>query len=315
MRGPCARPPDRRAMVADVKVRFGFTIGPEVSAEQFPGIVDDLERLHFDSIWIPEALLQATLDPIVALTHAAARTTRLKLGSHLIIPGKNPVLLARQLAQLDRLSNGRLLIVAVLGLPDEAGTGAQILERAERSAALAEVVPLLRRLWSGDTVDHDGPRYPLTGVTVTPTPLQEPLEVWLAGQVPAALRRCGEMGDGWMPGLLLPDEATALRQQIERAAEKADREMDPEHYGVNLFYSSGPVPDAVAERLAARRSSASVDGLVPIGMDALRARVDEWLDAGFSKFLMRPIVPPQDWSSELEMLASEILPLTTSRTS
>jgi probable F420-dependent oxidoreductase len=296
--------------VTDVKVRFGFTVGPEVSAEQFPGIIDDLERLSFDSVWIPEVLLQSTLDPIVALTFAAARTTRLKLGSHLIIPGKNPVLLARQLAQLDRFSNGRLLIVGVLGLPDEAEAGAQMLGRSERSAALAEVVPLLRRLWSGDTVDHDGARHQLSGVRVTPTPMQEPLEIWLAGQVPAALKRCGEMGDGWMPGLVLPTEAAELRIQIERAAADAGRSVDPEHYGVNLFYSSGPLPAAVADRLSSRRSSGAVDELVPVGMDALRARVDEWLAAGFSKFLVRPVVPPTDWTDELEMLASEILPLT-----
>lgn len=292
-------------------MRFGLTLGPEVSAESYPHIIDELERLKFDSVWIPEVFLQPTLDPIVALTFAAARTTKLKLGSHLIIPGKNPVLLARQLAQLDRLSNGRLLVVGVLGLPDEADTGAQILERSERSAALAEVVPLLRRLWSGDTIDHAGPRYNLTGVRVTPTPMQEPLEIWLAGQVPGALRRCGELGDGWMPGLVLPAEAAELRVGIEQAAVAAGREMDAEHYGVNLYYANGPLPDAVAARLAARSKTESVDDLVPIGMDALRDRIDEWLDAGFSKFLLRPLVPPTEWTSELEMLAREILPLTT----
>jgi len=297
--------------VTDVKVRFGFTLGPEVSAEAYPGIIDDLERLRFDSVWIPEVMLQPTLDPVVALTFAAARTTRLKLGSHLIIPGKNPVLLARQLAQLDRLSGGRLLIVGVLGLPDEAETGAQVLHRSERSAALAEVVPLLRRLWSGETIDHAGPRYDLSGVRVTPMPVQEPLEIWLAGQVPGALKRCGEIGDGWMPGLVLPDEAAELRREIERSAADVGRQMDPEHYGVNLYYATGPLPDPVASRLAARRKTGSVDELVPIGMDALRARVDEWLAAGFSKFLVRPLVPPSDWTEELEMLAGEILPLTT----
>lgn len=294
-----------------MKVRFGLTIGPEVDAAAYPDIIDDLERLKFDSVWIPEVWLQPTLDPIVALTFAAARTTKLKLGSHLVIPGKNPVLLARQLAQLDRLSHGRLLIVGVLGLPDEADTGAQMLDRSERSAAIAEVVPLLRRLWSGETVDHAGPRYPLSGVRVTPTPTQAPLEIWLAGQVPGALRRCGQLGDGWMPGLVLPAEAAELRGQIEQAAIDVGRVMDPEHYGVNLYYANGPLPDAVAERLAARRKTESVDDLVPIGMDALRSRVDEWLDAGFSKFLIRPIVPPSDWKRELKMLAREILPLTT----
>ena len=294
-----------------MKVRFGFTAGPEVGAESLPTLVDDLERLGFDSLWIPEVLLQPTLDPIVALTFAAARTTTLKLGSHLIIPGKNPVQLARQLAHLDRLSDGRLLIVGVLGLPDEAETGAQVMARPERTAAMDEVVPLLRQLWSGEVIDHAGPRYQLQQVQVTPTPVQDPLEIWLSGQLPSALRRCGELGDGWMPGLVRPAEAAAMRDQIDDAATSAGRAIDPEHYGVNLFYVTDEPPRAVIERLAARRKDGDVEGLVPVGMNGLRERIDEWLAVGFSKFLLRPMVPPPDWTAELEMLAEEILPRST----
>ena len=169
-----------------MKVRFGYTIGPEVAPEHFPALIDDLERLGFDSVWVPESLQQGTLDPIVALTHAAARTSRLKLGTHLILPGRHPVTLARQLAQLDRLSNGRLLLLGVLGLPEEADSGAQGIDRGDRTAAVEEMVPLLRRLWAGETVDHDGPMFPLRGVSIAPTPQQDPLEMWLAGQVPGA---------------------------------------------------------------------------------------------------------------------------------
>ena len=294
-----------------MKVRFGFTIGPETGPAELPGIVDDLERLGFDSLWIPEVLLQPTLDPIVALTFAAARTTKLKIGSHLILPGKNPVVLARQLAHLDRLSDGRLLIVGVLGLPDEADTGAQMMERRERTAAMTEMVPLLRRLWTGEVVDHDGEHFQLKQVQVTPTPHQDPLEIWLSGQLPSALKRCGELGEGWMPGFVRPHEAAAMRAQIEEAAAAVGREMDSEHYGVNLFYVTDDPPTEIVERLAARRKDGDVTGLIPVGPDGIKERVDEWLDAGFSKFLLRPMVPPSDWTTELEMLADEILPLTT----
>ncbi len=294
-----------------MKVRFGYTIGPEVAPEDYTSLVDDLERLGFDSVWVPESLQQATLDPIVALTHAAARTTKLKLGTHLILPGRQPVTLARQLAQLDRLSGGRLLLLGVLGLPEEADSGAQGIDRSQRSAAVEEMVPLLRRLWAGETIDHDGPLYPMAGVSITPTPMQEPLELWLAGQVPGALRRCGRLGDGWMPGLVTPDEAATLRITIEDAAAAAGRVMDPEHYGANLFYAPDGIPDAVRDRLAARRPGGGVDALVPTGPEALRRRVDEWVDAGFSKFLVRPMTPPADPTAALEDLAAELLPLTT----
>ena len=87
--------------------------------------------------------------------------------------------------------------------------------------------------------------------------------------------------------------------------------MDPEHYGANLFYARRPLDGNVLERFQARRPNRDAAALVPIGWDALRERIDEWTAQGFSKFLLRPIEPPTDWSNELEELASEILPLTS----
>ncbi len=293
-----------------MKIRFGYTAGPETAPEALGPLVDDLERLGFDSLWIPEVLLQSTIDPLVALSYAAGRTRKLKLGTHLILPGRHPVTLARQLAHLDRVSDGRLLLVGVLGLPGEADAGAQGVSRKERASAIEEMVPLLRRLWSGEAVDHQGPRYPLAGVTVTPKPRQEPLELWLGGKAKGALERCGRLGDGWMPGLMLPAEAARLRSQIEASAKAAGRQIDPEHFGANLFYASGPLPPEVTEFFRSQRGADPAD-IVPVGFDALRARVDEWIDAGFSKFLLRPLVAPADMTEELGRLAEEMLPLTT----
>ncbi|MEM7287664.1 MAG: LLM class flavin-dependent oxidoreductase [Actinomycetota bacterium] len=292
-----------------MKVRFGFTIGPEVDAGSFGPIVDDLELLGFDSLWVPEILLQPTLDPIVALGVAAGRTRKLKLGTHLILPGRHPIHLARQLAHLDHLSDGRLLLLGVLGIPQEAEAGAQGIDRSRRGAAVDEMVPLLRRLWAGETVDHDGEFWSFRGAAVRPQPVQEPLEMWLAGQVPGALRRCARLGDGWMPGLVAPSHAGELRAALEDEAAGIGRTMDPEHYGANLFYSRRELsPDAVAQ--LAERRGADAAAMVPIGADALRGRIDEWLAEGFSKFLLRPLETPDDWGDELRFLADEILPLT-----
>lgn len=293
-----------------MKIRFGFTVGNETTPESLGTLVDDLERLGFDSLWIAEVLLQPTLDPLVALSFAAGRSKKLKLGSHLILPGRHPVTLARQLAHLDGVSNGRLLLVGVIGLPNEADAGAQGVDRKQRSSILEEMVPLLRRLWTGASVDHEGRHFRLENVTIGPTPCQQPLELWLGGKVKSALVRCGRLGDGWMPGLMLPAEAAALRPQIEAAAAEAGRRMDPEHYGANLFYARGPVPPQVAAFFSSQRGGDPAD-IIPVGFDALRARIDEWTEVGFSKFLLRPLVPPDDMHRELEQLADEILPRTT----
>jgi len=292
-----------------MKVRFGFTCRgqADLALDDFPRLVDDLERLGFDSLWLPELMLNGPFDPLVGLAHAAARTQRLKLGAYVIVPGRNPVRLARALANLDRLSAGRLLLIMVLGQPDASEVMAQHVTKAERGALLEEVLPLLRRLWSGDVVHHDGPRYQLRDARLTPKPVQAPLEMWLGGQLSGALRRAGRLGDGWIPGLLTPTEAAEKCRRIEAAAAETGRTIDPEHFGVNLTYSRGSVPAAVVERLRRRRPDLDPAGLVPQSRRALHERVDEWLAVGFSKFILRPAAPPADWTAELETLAADIL--------
>jgi probable F420-dependent oxidoreductase len=292
-----------------MKVRFGFTCRgqAELALDDFPRLVDDLERLGFDSLWLPELMLNGPFDPLVGLAYAAARTTRLKLGAYLIVPGRNPVRLARELANLDRLSGGRLLLIMVLGQPDAPELLAQHVTKAERGALLDEVLPLLRRLWSGDVVNHHGPCYQLRDARLSPTPVQVPLEMWLGGQVPEALRRAGRLGDGWIPGLITPTEAAEKRRRIEAAAAEAGRTIDPEHFGVNLTYSRGALPMPVVEQLRRRRPDLDPADLIPQSRTALHARVDEWLAVGFSKFLLRPVVPPTDWTAELETLAADIM--------
>ena len=280
-----------------MKIRFGFTLGAVPDPEVLMEVVDHLERLRFDSLWIPETLARPTLDPIVALSMAAVATTRLKIGSHLILPGRHPFQLARQLAHLDRLSGGRLLLMGVLGLPDEADAGLQGVARGQRPAALEEMVPLLHRLWAGETVDHAGEFSAFGPSTLDVLPVQQPLELWLGGQAPAALDRCGRLGDGWMPGFVAPEAAAEMRLAVEAAADRAGRKMDPEHFGANLPY--------------ARTADAVVRPGTPVGWAELRSLVERWLAAGFSKFLLSPAEPPRAWGDELEELAAEILPLTT----
>jgi probable F420-dependent oxidoreductase len=292
-----------------MKVRFGFTCRgqADLMLDSFPQLVDDLERLGFDSIWLPERMLNGAFDPLVGLAHAAARTTSLKLGAYVVVPGRNPVRLARALANLDRLSGGRLLLIMVLGQPDAPEVMAQHVTKAERGALLEEVLPLLRRLWTGDIVDHDGPHYQLRDARLSPTPVQTPLEMWLGGQIPSAMRRAGRLGDGWIPGLLTPTEAAEKRQRIEAAAAEAGRTIDPEHFGVNLTYSRGALAMGVVKRLRRRRPDIDPAALIPQSRMTLQKQVDEWLSVGFSKFILRPAVPPTDWTAELETLAADIL--------
>jgi len=203
-----------------VKVRIAFSLGTggmnADGSSGFGALVDDLERLGFDSLWLSERITGPAPDPLAAMAFAAGRTTKLKFGtSVLVLPGRNPMLLAKELATIDRLSNGRLLPAVGLGAPDPMEHQAFGVQREERAALFDEMLPLLRRLWTEDAVDHDGPRFQLKAATVLPKPLQQPLDVWLGGIAPSELRRVGRLGVGWLPSLATPDDVAERRPVIE----------------------------------------------------------------------------------------------------
>jgi probable F420-dependent oxidoreductase len=217
--------------------------------------------------------------------------------------------LAKQLASLDVLSRGRLLVTLVPGLTYAPERDAIGLDPKRRGAFIDEALPLLRRLWAGETVSHEGVAGSFHDVSLSPRPVQQPLEVWLGGTAPAALERCGRLSDGWLPSLCTPEEAAAGRRVIEDVAARAGRSISPEHFGMSIGYAREPIDPATARTMAARRPR-SLE-LTPVGLPALRRRLESFLAVGFSKFVVRPVVPPASWRAELESLAGAIGDLQT----
>ncbi|MGE0732435.1 MAG: LLM class flavin-dependent oxidoreductase [Acidimicrobiia bacterium] len=298
------RPP--APIATDLKVRIGVAAGAGVIDDTagYLALVDALDDLGYDSIWVPDVVTGQVFDPIAALGVAAGRRSRLKIGSHLILPGRDPVWLAKQLATLDQLSAGRLLLLAVIGLYEPAELDAQGVAAAARTSMLEESLQVMRTLWAGGTVSLDGAhgrRYDAVQLAVRP--VQQPLEVWLGGQVPAALRRCGRIGDGWMPGLCTPEEAAAARERITAEATAAGREIDREHYGMNLSWVTGSISDAVRAGIEARRPGFDPATTIGVGPNGLAERIEAFVEAGFSKFVIRPAEPPASWAAAVEAMA------------
>jgi probable F420-dependent oxidoreductase len=300
-----------------VKVRIGVGVGVGTQslagdAERFGGFVDALERRGFDSLWLSERLTAPTPDPLIALAVAAGRTRRLKLGtSVLVVPGRNPVVLAKELASLDRLSGGRLLPGVGLGAAVPAEHRAFGVERTARAGLFDEAIVLLRRLWTEDDVHHDGEHFHVAGVTLQPRPIQQPIDVWLGGTAPSELRRTGRFGDGWLPSFTVPGEVEAGWATINRVAAEHDRAIEDEHLGVLVTYTRGGLPDLVARFVSARRPDLDPHDVVPDGIDGVRRQVERFIAVGASKFVVVPLVDPDDWDAELEALADSLLPLET----
>jgi probable F420-dependent oxidoreductase len=292
-----------------MKVRIGIGARlPSSSGQELRRLVEDLEELRFDSLWLADILSVPADDPLTGLAYAAGAVSKLKIGTTMVLPGRNPVRLAKQIATLDQVSAGRLLLTFVFGIRLPTELTALGVDATDRGALVDEVLPLLRRLWSEDGVDHDGAAYRYEAITVEPKPLQQPLDVWLGGNVPSSLRRTGRLADGWLPSMCTPEEVAAGRRVIEQTAAEAGRSIDPEHYGMSIGYIRGDASPRLG-RLATRRTDAELVELVPNGTKALRDLLERYIEVGFTKFVLRPLVAPQSWRAELEDLADGVLDL------
>jgi len=295
-----------------VKIRIGVgTGGAGVDAPILAGLADDLVELGFDSLWLSEVLTSPGFDPIVGLSWAGAHNPALKLGTTMLLPGRNVVRLAKELASLDSLSDGRLLVTFVPGIPRGAERDAIGVEPSRRGEVMDAMLPVLRRLWAGEEVSHHGLAGDFDGVSVRPLPVQQPLEAWAGGMVRSSLERCGRYYDGWLPSLCTPEEAVAGRRVVEASAAGAERLISPEHFGMSIGYAHHPLDESTVAAMAARARGRRIAELVPVGMAALRSTLERFIDVGFSKFVLRPIVPPTRWRDELEQLAAGVLDLQT----
>jgi probable F420-dependent oxidoreductase len=289
-----------------LKVRFA------VSA---PGFGPDLrpfamrsEALGFDTLWLSDIPIGAPGDPIVSLAAMAACTGRIHLGTNLVPLGRNPMLLARQLAQLDQLSAGRLLITLVPGLDLPGEREALAFGKGNRGAYLEQVTHLLRRWWAGEVVTHHDERFAFEKIAVAPQPVQDPLEIWFGGRGPKALERVGRLGDGWLTAGIGPAAADAARLVIHEAAAAAGRVVDPEHLGISMPFARHALSDGVRESLTARYPQERAEDLVPVGAAGLEKIVREYVDAGLSKFVLRQVDGGES-EDDLAWLADTVLPL------
>ena len=192
-----------------------------------------LDRLGFDSVWVGDHLAFTTpiLDPFTQLAYAAALSDRITVGTAVyLLPLRHPAGVAKQAASLDHLSEGRFIFGVGVGgeFPGEwelAGVPV-----GERGARMTESIEVLRKLWTGEPVSHDGRFFPFPETRMQPaahTPGGP--KIWCGGRSRAALRRAGRMADGYMSYVITPEMFGQALDTIAGAAEEAGRE--PEDFG------------------------------------------------------------------------------------
>jgi probable F420-dependent oxidoreductase len=300
-----------------IGIGFGVAGFPFSSAGAFLRWIDLLEERGADSVWFSERLVSMvpTLEPMAAIGVALGRTQRLKAGMNaVVVPFRDPLVLAKECATLDFLSNGRLLPVFGVGderAPEWRATGRDPRGRGGRAD---EALELMARLWAEERVTFAGQHYEYTDVTISPRPVQQPLPLWIGGSSEAAIRRTARLGTGWLAGLQRPAQVAPVVRAIRATTAEFGRAIDDDHYGAGFPYRFGKADDAPVQRqlaaLARLPGVADPAGLVAVGTAAdIARRIREFIEAGISKFVVRPIAADDaDLMAQTARLLDEVVP-------
>jgi probable F420-dependent oxidoreductase len=265
---------------------FGFVTG--VARQE----VAELEALPIDSLWIgghvaspngsPEAMCQ--------LARLAALSERVKVGSAiLLLPLYAPGIVAKQIADLDRATDGRIILGVGIGGEYEADFQACQVPIKERGKRTDEAIPLLRQIWTAEEITHTGRFYPMEKVRIFPAPVQPggpPIIV--AGRKDPAMVRAATLGDGWMPYLYSPRAYAESAQRIREVAAERGRDLSGFHWTMYLFTSVDDDPDKALEQLSGflggnyqQDFRAFADRVAAAGTpEQVAARIQQYVDAG-----------------------------------
>ena len=292
-----------------MKVRIGVSLGPAGGPDQFAAAVDLIEQAGVDSLWLPEMVYSPQVEPFTGMAFALSRTRRLKAGSGIsVLPGRHPVLVAKQLASLAGLAPGRVLPVFGLRPAQPAEQALFPVPSGQRAAVFDESLALLRLLLTMEKVSFDGSFFTVSDASLGPLPAK-PLDIWLGGSAPGGLRRVGRLADGWLGSLLTPAEAAAAVAVINEAAADAGREVEADHFGLSLAVALDGIPDSLRASIGRRRPHTDPQLLVAAGWDGARRMIEQYVEAGLTKFVVRPATRPEPFGSFTDGFVRELMPL------
>ena len=287
------------------------------TADYLVEVATAAERLGFHSIWVsdhvvwpenytsrypydpggkyPADVNQAFCEALTSMTWISAHTSRIKVGSLVVVvPQREPWLLGKQLATLDHFNGGRTILGVGLGwLREEFDTLSASFD--DRYARGAEMVSLWRTMWSQNPASFEGRFWSSPPVGVLPHPVRQSIPVWMGGHGPAALRRAGQLADGWIPFGLDPRELRDAWQTVKDHAEEAGR--DPASLTCALWaplWLADPHGTPYAPMHAAA--------------EQLLDQLGQYAEAGLQHFSMFNLAPPEAMVDQLEEIAEQLLP-------
>ena len=312
-------------------MHFGFALpsrGPLAKPETLLKLAQAAERLRYSSVFVSDHVILPTaarsmypydpsgqfpggsnqdyLEPLTVLGHLARATRKIRLGpSVLVIPYRNPVVTAKMLATLDVLSGGRLILGAGVGWLEEEFVALGAPPFKDRGRVTDEYLRVMRECWTKDQIRFEGKYYRVRDIAFLPKPVQKGgIPIWVGGHTDAALRRAGELGDGWHPiglrppALLNPVEYADKVKQVQAWAQRAGR--DPK--AITLTFR---VPMEVRPK---RAKAPAGDRPMFQGMaDQVIADIRQYQALGVTHFVFDFTIPDQNHMlTTMERFADEV---------
>ena len=314
-------------MSETVKYGYGYGMQPgeAPSHTDFLGFIEKVEQAGFDSFWLDDhiAFRGNFLESLAALAAAAARTECITLGSLVyLLPLRRPAIAAKAAATVDFLSGGGRFIFGV-GVGGEEAREFEVcgVSRAERGARTDEAIEILRKLWSGEAVSHEGRFFRFSDARQSPAPLTlGGPPIWVGGRSEAAQRRAALLADGYAPYLFSPARYEKALEQVRRLAADAGRALDDPlkpwtpalHLFVNLRENESDALDNGAENLSMRYGmdmrEAAKRYLLHGSMARCAERIDAFHEAGVRHFIFKAAAPAGEETEQMTRLAGELLP-------
>ena len=299
-----------------VAVGIGLMEFPFRDAAHFWRWVDLCEASPLDSIWQTDRIISPfpMLECMTAMALIAGRTQRIKFGFNVVsLAFRDPLLVAKQCATIDYLSDGRLLPAFGIGNPIAPEWKAVSTDTKGRGRRTDEALDIITRLWREDKVDYCGQYFQLSAATINPKPKQANLPVWIGGDSDAAVRRTARIGTGWQAGLQTPEEVAPVIAAIRRSVVEQGRSIDDDHYGAAFpFYFGKPDDEAPKRALVGYRERTGKDGQAYLAVgdaELIVERIAQYIEAGASKFILRPLGgDDDDVIRQTERLIDLVLP-------
>src|SRR5204863_5907901 len=308
-------------MPRNVAIGLGLMEFPFSGVGGFWRWVDLCEAGGVDSLWQTDRMVsrEPILECMSVMAALAGRSRRLKFGVNVLsLAFRDPVLLAKQCATIDVLSEGRLLPAFGIGSPLAPEWRTLNLDTKTRGRKTDEGLEIIRRLWREVAVDFDGVHYRLSGASIMPKPVQPDLPMWIGGSSAAAIRRTARIGTGWQAGPETPEQAAKVVAAIKAAAAEEGRTIDDDHYGAGIPFRFGRVDDPALGPLFEayrKRTGRDPQDYFAIGdAEAIVEKIADYVAAGVSKFILRAAAKGDDeMMAQTRRLIDEVLPLAAAR--